>query len=83
MKIRNKSRSGTTKVNVKYQVVIPKEVREVVNIEPNEVWGVFSDGEKRIVLEKIPKSFKDLWGTYKFPKDYLKKERESWDKPRW
>ncbi|MBI4235141.1 AbrB/MazE/SpoVT family DNA-binding domain-containing protein [Candidatus Peregrinibacteria bacterium] len=69
---------STAQVNVKYQVVIPKEVRKIVEVKPNEKMGVFPLDKNTIVLRKIPTSILDLEGSYKFPKDYLKKERLSW-----
>lgn len=69
---------SATKVNVKYQVVIPKEVRKVVAILPQEELAVFAEDQNTIVLKKLPSSIKDLKGSYQFGKDYLKNERLSW-----
>ena len=68
----------TTHVSVKYQVVIPKEIREKIALAPRDELGVFVEDKNTIVLKKIPSSIKDLKGTYKFPKNYLKNERLSW-----
>ena len=69
---------NTTQVNVKYQVVIPKEVRRFVIIEPKEKLGVFYQDNDTIILKKLPNSIKDLRGSYKFSHNYLEKERLSW-----
>ncbi len=69
---------STAQVNVKYQIVIPKEARVMFAIEPNEKVGVFPIDKDTIVLKKIPKSILEFKGSYKFPKDYLKQERLSW-----
>lgn len=69
---------STAQVNVKYQVVIPKEVRKVVVIRPNEKMGVFSVDKDTIVLKRLSNSIRDLKGTLSFSKDYLDKERLSW-----
>lgn len=69
---------STSQVNVKYQVVIPKEVRNIVHVEPNERIGVFPVDENTIILKKIPKSLREFRGSCKFPKNYLDKERASW-----
>lgn len=68
----------TSQINIKYQIVIPKEVRNIVHVEPNERIGVFPVDENTIILKKVPKSIKGLKGTWKFPKHYLDKERLSW-----
>ncbi|MBI5754083.1 AbrB/MazE/SpoVT family DNA-binding domain-containing protein [Candidatus Peregrinibacteria bacterium] len=69
---------STTQVNIKYQVVIPKEVRKIVHVEPHEKIGIFSVDDHTIVLKKVPKSIRDFRGSCRFPKDYLAKERLSW-----
>ena len=43
----------TVKVSPKYQVVIPKEVRESMGIQPGEELSVFQYGE-RIELVRVP-----------------------------
>lgn len=69
---------STAQINVKYQVVIPKEVRKIVHIQPNEELGIFTIDENTILLKKIPKSIRVFKGSWKFSKDYLNKERVSW-----
>jgi len=64
----------------KNQIVIPREARQALGIKPGDKLLVVVRAGKVLVLEK-PKSFADATrgmarGTY--PKDYLKKERQSW-----
>ena len=78
-----------TLVNVKYQVVIPKEARKKINLKPGQKMNVEVMGEK-VVLSKIRKKTEWSWpGDYikrlgGIWKDvdidkYLDKERNSWD----
>ncbi len=78
-----------TLVNVKYQVVIPKEVRKKIKVKPGQKMNVNMAGNQ-IILSPT-KSKKEL----KWPEDYYKKlggiwkgvdidkymeeERNSWD----
>jgi AbrB family looped-hinge helix DNA binding protein len=65
----------------KNQIVIPREAREALQLKPGDKLIVSVHGEKVIVLEK-PKSFaKAIRGLMKngYGKDYLRKERESWE----
>lgn len=66
-------------VSTKYQVVIPKEIRKKVNIAPRDELMVMLQGKDEIVFKKPITSFRALRGSFKFPKDYLKKERLSWE----
>ncbi len=69
---------STAQLNLKYQLVIPKEVRKIVHIKPNESLGIFTIDENTIMLKKIPKSIRNFKGSWNFPEDYLNKERLSW-----
>jgi len=64
----------------KNQIVIPREAREALQLKPGDKLLVVVHNNRVIVLEK-PKSpaeaMKGL-GRGLYPKDYLKKERESW-----
>ena len=80
-----------TLVNVKYQVVIPKEARKKISLKPGQKMNVDVVGQK-VVLSKANK--KKEW---KWPDDYIKRlggiwegvdvdkyldeERNSWDDP--
>ena len=64
----------------KNQIVVPKEAREALGLKPGSKLMVVLRGDS-VILTKKPKSFVEVLrgiarGTY--PKDYLKKERESW-----
>ncbi len=62
----------------KNQIVIPREAREALDLKPGDKLLVTVMGGKVLVLEK-PKSYhKAILGRGVYPKDYLKKERESW-----
>lgn len=76
-----------TKVSHKFQVVIPKNIRELLGISKGDILQVYEKDDE-IVMKKIkstgPLSIKDLKGLGKeIWKDldvekYVKKERESW-----
>ncbi|MGC2446619.1 MAG: AbrB/MazE/SpoVT family DNA-binding domain-containing protein [Candidatus Sulfotelmatobacter sp.] len=64
----------------KNQIVIPREAREALDLKPGDKLLVSVLGEKVLILEK-PKSYRAaLSGIARglYPKDYLKKERNSW-----
>jgi AbrB family looped-hinge helix DNA binding protein len=62
----------------KNQIVIPREAREALQLKLGDKLVVRILGEKVLILEK-PKSFhRAIRGRGTYPKDYLKKERESW-----
>jgi len=66
----------------KNQIVIPREARKRLGLKPGDKLIVELDGDKVIVLHK-PRSYaKALAGIARglYGPDYLKKERESWDK---
>ena len=62
----------------KNQIVIPREAREALQLKPGDKLIVTAHGGKILILEK-PKSYsKAILGRGRYPKDYLKKERQSW-----
>lgn len=63
----------------KNQIVIPREAREALDLKPGDKLIITVRGEKVLILEK-PKSYhKAILGRGgRYPKDYLKKERQSW-----
>lgn len=62
----------------KNQIVIPREAREALQVKPGDKILVRVLGNKVLVLEK-PKSYhRAILGRGTYPKDYLKKERQSW-----
>ncbi len=76
-----------TKVSHKFQVVIPKEIREILGISKGDTLQVY-EKDNEIVMKKaeakIPLSLKNLKGLGKEIwenidiEGYIKKERESW-----
>lgn len=64
----------------KNQIVIPREAREALQLKPGDKLLVIVRSNKVLVLEK-PKSYHAAirgLGRGLYPKNYLKKERESW-----
>ena len=64
----------------KNQIVIPREAREALDLKPGDKLVVSTVGGRIIVMER-PKSYRAaLAGIARglYPKDYLKKERDSW-----
>ena len=76
-----------TKVSHKFQVVIPKEIRELLGISKGDILQVYGK-DNEIVMKKAedkkPLSLKNLKGLGKEIwenidiEEYIKKERESW-----
>ena len=65
----------------KNQIVIPREAREALQLKPGDKLLVIVRSNKVLVLEK-PKSYHAAirgLGRGLYPKNYLKKERESWE----
>ncbi len=70
------------RMSTKYQVVIPKPVREALGLEPQDGLLFLVDGET-VVLRPQPASFtqalrglhRDLWPD---PDRWLEEERSSW-----
>lgn len=62
----------------KNQIVIPREAREALDLKPGDKLLVSVVGGRVLILEK-PKSYHEaVLGRGTYPKDYLKKERQSW-----
>ena len=76
-----------TKVSHKFQVVIPKEVRDLLCITKGDTLEVYGKNHE-VIMKKVeakkPISLRDLKGLGKEiwkdvdVEDYIKKERESW-----
>jgi len=65
----------------KNQIVIPREAREALDLKPGDKLLVLVRGGNVLVLQK-PKSYRAALrglGRGVYPKDYLRKERDSWD----
>ncbi|HMB83399.1 MAG TPA: AbrB/MazE/SpoVT family DNA-binding domain-containing protein [Terriglobales bacterium] len=70
-----------TTLSAKNQIVIPREAREAPGLKSGDKILVVVRGEKVLVLQK-PKSYHAATrglARGKYPKDYLQKERQSWD----
>jgi AbrB family looped-hinge helix DNA binding protein len=73
----------SAQISTKYQVVIPKEVRELMNLQPKDTLLFLIDGGT-VVLRPKPKSFtKTLRGLHRHlwsePEQWLEDERSSWE----
>lgn len=73
----------TARVSAKYQVVIPKAVREALHIQPQDSLLFLVDGDT-VVIRPKPDSFtKALAGLHQHlwpePKAWLAEERASWE----
>jgi AbrB family looped-hinge helix DNA binding protein len=76
-----------SKVSHKFQIVIPKEVRELIGISKGDTLQVY-EKDHEIIMKKAelkkPSSIKDLKGLGKEIwkgvdiEEYIKTERESW-----
>jgi AbrB family looped-hinge helix DNA binding protein len=72
-------------ISTKYQVVIPKAVREALDLQPRERLLFLLDGDT-VILRPEPDSFtealrglhRDLWPD---PDEWLEQERSSWEAP--
>jgi AbrB family looped-hinge helix DNA binding protein len=69
-------------LSAKNQIVIPREAREALGLKPGDkILVVVRGGGKVLVLQK-PKSYHAAirgLARRKYPKDYLQKERQSWE----
>ena len=71
------------RISTKYQVVIPKAVREALDLQPRERLLFLLDGDT-VILRPEPASFTeamrglhgDLWPD---PDEWLEQERSSWE----
>ncbi len=76
-----------TKVSHKFQVVIPKDIRELLGISKGDILQVYEKDDE-IVMKKVeskkPLSLKNLKGLGREiwkdvdVEEYINKERESW-----
>ena len=74
----------TAKVSEKYQIVVPKQVREELGLQPGDRLLISVEGN-RAVLRLQPRNYadhmrglhKEIWQGIE-PTDYLREERNSW-----
>jgi AbrB family looped-hinge helix DNA binding protein len=72
------------KVSGKYQIVVPKEARKALNVQPGD-YLLTSIEDGVLILRPRPKSYtramrglhKDLWQDSDV-ENYIKQERKSW-----
>lgn len=77
-----------TRLSSKYQIVVPKEVREKLKLKAGSQIIVYPVDEKRAVLLKEPDDYvkalrglgKEVWEALGGADKYIKAERASWDK---
>ena len=75
-----------TTISQKYQVVIPKEIREKTTIKEGQEMYVYCIGNS-IILSPSPKSYSEkmlglgqgIWKDID-PLEYIRRERTDWDK---
>jgi AbrB family looped-hinge helix DNA binding protein len=75
--------AATAKISTKYQVVIPKAVRDALRLEPHDRVLFLVDGDT-VILHPQPPSYtealrglhQDLWPE---PDAWLEEERASWE----
>jgi AbrB family looped-hinge helix DNA binding protein len=67
-------------ISARNQIVVPLEAREALNLKPGDKLLVVVHDNQMLVLEKPRSARKALKGLGRglYPKDYLKKERDSW-----
>ncbi len=76
-----------TKVSHKFQVVIPKDIREFLGISKGDTLQVYkknheiimkkADVKKHLSLKNLKGLGKEIWRDIDV-EEYIKKERESW-----
>jgi AbrB family looped-hinge helix DNA binding protein len=69
------------KLSRKNQIVVPKEAREALGVEPGDELIVTVRGKRAIVMRKPASYAEALKGVAKgvYPSGYLKSERSRWD----
>ena len=78
----------TAKLSKKYQIVIPREVREQMGLRIGESVAVYSVDKQRAVLVKHPSNYvqvmkglgKEMWKKLGGTSRYIRQERASWKK---
>lgn len=79
---------STTKLSQKYQIVIPKTVREKMNLKEGMSITVYPVDSQYALLMKSPGNYvqtlkglgKDVWKALGGGGAYIKQERMSWNK---
>lgn len=76
---------ATSKLSAKYQVVIPKELRDQLDLQPGQNLDITLDKHKNIKIstvspwEELAAKFggKGYWGDD--PVAFIRKQRDEWD----
>lgn len=76
----------TAKVSGRYQIVIPKRVRERLGLQPGDYLLLSVEGDK-VVMRLRPRSYaehlrglhKEVWQDVE-AEDYVRQERETWQR---
>ena len=65
----------------KNQIVLPKDARDALHVKAGDKIAVVVCGERVLVLRKPTEPHAAIRGITRglYPRDYVKKERESWD----
>lgn len=76
-----------TKVSHKFQVVIPKDIRELLGISKGDILQVYEkddeivmkkvEAEKQLSLKNLKGLGREIWKNIDV-EEYIKEERESW-----
>lgn len=77
----------TSKLSKKYQITVPKEIREKLGLKKGSKVSIKKKGENKAVLEpteslveKYKGLGKDTWKKLGGTEQYLKQERNSWNR---
>ena len=68
-------------ISSKNQIVVPKEAREALGVKAGDKLLIMVQGATVVMMPKPKDHLKALMGIGRglYGKDYLRKERESWD----
>lgn len=78
----------TAKLSQKYQIVVPKAVREKMKLRAGANVHIYSIDENRALLVRHPKDHvaaleglgKEVWASLGGADSYIRKERATWGK---
>lgn len=76
------------KLSQKYQIVVPKAVREMMKLRAGAKMRIYPVDEERALLVKHPKDYvaaleglgKEVWDALGGADKYIREERAAWDK---
>ncbi len=71
------------KLSAKHQVVVPREAREALGLQPGDRLTFVVRSGRFLVVRKAQSLANALYGLHKKPyrKKYLEEERSSWETP--